>query len=263
MSDEPKSAKQIAMERADEMLAKSQDDSNHASQSAEEQAAMPAEPIATSLSEDQVKAFDSTSSAIKNRETNNKLDQIAPAIADEYLDHARYTDERKVRRYKTTFTPEETDALGEGILEQFRYHTNLRVFESTPEQYETNKGIKDKQGVSLADTVMKHHFQMDSGFWKRKLKPLAEDGKTIDQAVILSLAEENIEHHLGVITRDILGGIEPDQMDQLKAYVKLLGDRHKLDEKVISRALTTNDFGSLIKQYAQIARQFYTDSKKA
>ncbi|MBN1792762.1 hypothetical protein JW826_03700 [Candidatus Woesearchaeota archaeon] len=206
--------------------------------------------------------FDKISSALKKLEDRNHIDQIGPSVTDAYIGHAKFTDENGVVRYKTKFDQGEAEKLADKVYDQLVYHTHRRFFNMDQEKLDSLKGIKDAQGNSYVDTVVRYHFDLDRSTLRKSLKTRAENDDKIDHNALQEMLEDKVRHHAGIITGDILKDIEPKDMDALKAYIKELGDRHKLDEKVVKKAQKTYDIQSLIKQYMNIVQHHYSEPKK-
>jgi hypothetical protein len=206
--------------------------------------------------------FDKISSSLKNLEDRNHIDQIGPSITDAYISAAKYTDEKGVVRYKTKFKSDEAEKLGDKVFDQLVYHAHRRFFNIDKDKYDGLMGFKDPQGNAYVDTVVKYHFDIDRNTLKNSLKARAENDDKISHTVLESMLEDKVKHHSQIITGDILKDVRPEDMDALKAYIKQLGDRHKIDEKIINRAQKTYDIRDLIQQYMHIVQNNYSEPKK-
>ena len=206
--------------------------------------------------------FDKISSLLKNLEEKNHLDQIGPSVQDAYISHAKYTDSKGVVRYKTKFSTDEAEKLADKVYDQLVYHTHRRFFDMDDKKLGDLKSFKDPQGNPYVDTVVKHYFDLDRTSFRKSLKTRAENEDKISHDVLQGMLEDKVRHHAGIITGDILKEVEPKDMDALKAYIKELGERHKLDGKVIKKAQNTYDIQSLVQQYMGIVQQHYSEPKK-
>ena len=206
--------------------------------------------------------FSKITSDLHNWEDKNYFRQIGPSVADAYISVAKYTDSKGRDMYKDELSPEEAEKMGNAVYDALGYHIHRRFFDIDEGKYKDLLGFKDPQGNPYVDTVIRYHFQLDRTPFNDALQKMAEDGEKITHSVLEQMLEKNIKHHAGIIQGDILKEVNPEDMDSLKRYIKILGEKHNIDPKIIKRAEKTYDIKDLIDQYMRIVGRFYHEDKK-
>ena len=69
--------------------------------------------------------FESISKDLADIEHKQHIDQIGPAITEVYLNHAKYTDDKGVVRFKTKFTKDEGKKIAQASYDALAYHTQI------------------------------------------------------------------------------------------------------------------------------------------
>ena len=206
--------------------------------------------------------FSSIAKGLKNLEDKNHITQIGPSMADAYIQIAKYKDEKGREMYKTKFNEEEAGKLGDALYDKLVYHAHRRLFDIDEAKYKGLLDIKNAQGVPYVDAVVSHYFNLERSQLRNSLKDMALNEDDINHTVLEDLLKDNVQHHRGVITGQVVRDLKPTDMNAIKSEIKGLVEKHKLDPKIYKRAERTTDFRELMNQYVNVARQFYQEEPK-
>jgi len=207
--------------------------------------------------------FEEVSEELANVEHRQHIDQIAAALSDTYLQHAKYTDEKGVIRFKKKFTGEEARKLGHGLYDTLAYHSHRRVFGIDEEQYKALAKFKDPNGNPYIDVVTQYHFNLPR---QALVKDLAKDDEenTITHEDIQKIMKEKIKHHGDLLTQGIIskhGLDEPEHMDKVKTAIDKIVETYKLPKKRFdtSKIYTPNE---VLQTYVSLASAHYKEGAR-
>lgn len=207
--------------------------------------------------------FDKITKSIKNAEDKAKVDQIAPSVTDAYLSKAKYTDEKGVIHWKTKFDPKEAEELGDKIYNTLVYHAHRRYFDIDEDKYRGLLDIKDKFGNPYCDVVARHYFKLERNGFKNALRSRAENDEKIDPDFLQESLKDNIGHHVGLINGEITSELGPEDIDAIKAQIKAIIKKHKLDPKMVKKVDKIYDFQTLMNNYIGLIKQYYQEDEAA
>jgi len=203
--------------------------------------------------------FEKHAKRLKDSAEKAKVDQIGPSITNAYLEHAKYTDENGVIHFKTKFTTDEAESLGDKVYDTLGYHIHRRYFNIDESKYQALLGIKDPNGVPYVDTMVRYHMGLDRTDFKNQLKSIAEKDDPINHSALEKMLEKGIKRHIGLMQGEIIKDIgDPENMDALKEHIGKLVSKHKLPKKKwdVSKVY---DMEELVKTYIDLVSNYYSE----
>jgi hypothetical protein len=181
--------------------------------------------------------------SLANLNEDHKLDQIVPAALDGYFNanlgtgkdgnpiKIKYLDAQGVEHYKTKFSEAEAEKLADSVFDKLSYHANLRRFAMTPEQYETLRKVKDKNGNFYTDTVAVATFGIDREGMRQTFKA---NKKELTPQLVQEVVGEAFKHHQQQLQGDILKKIEPKHLGDLKNFISENQKKYDLDPEIFN-----------------------------
>jgi hypothetical protein len=205
--------------------------------------------------------FEKISKKLAKAEEQQHIDQIAPALKDVYIKHAKYTDSKGVVRFKRKFDKKSAEKLSDDLYNALGYHTHRRFFGMEDKHYNNLLSIKDSNGNPYVDSIISYHFDNIS---RKALKnTFARDDKEnyITAKGIEKALEKPIKKHAGMIQNGILGKEnleDPKHMNKIKGAIDNIVGKHKLSKKRYNTK-KMNDPEEVLGNYVQLSRENYQD----
>jgi len=202
--------------------------------------------------------FESISKDLADIEHKQHIDQIGPAITEVYLNHAKYTDDKGVVRFKTKFTKDEGKKIAQASYDALAYHTHRRVFGIDKETYQKLASYKDPNGNPYIDTVTQTYF---GGFRRKELERVftRHDENEISVQGLQKILENPINKHLNLLVQNKIskhGLDDPKHSDAVKKAIDNIVEKYHLPKK----RYNTKDMHSpdeIISTYVQLAQEHY------
>ena len=200
--------------------------------------------------------FSQISERLGNIEEEHHINQIASAVTDTYLTHAKY-DKDGVPHYKEEFTREEAEALGDKLYDALGFHLHRRYLKVDGKGYEALKAIKDPNGKPYIDTFTEYHFDIDRKGLKRSLGR-KKTGNKITIAGLQELLQDPVQKHAtksveGIVSKEHL--TDPENRDMVKGAIE--GIIREYNENPDDYELDRMDPRKLVSTYIDLARKHY------
>lgn len=200
--------------------------------------------------------FEKVSHKLARFGEEQKIDQIASALTDTYLTHAKY-DKDGVTHYKEEFTREEAEALGDKLYDALGFHLHRRYLKIDEKGYESLKNIKDPDGKPYIDIFTEYHFEIGRKQLKKSLAK-KKTGNMISIASLQELLQEPVQKHAtkaieGIISKEHLR--EPENREMVKGAIE--GIIKEYQENPEDYELDRMDHGRLVGTYIGLAQKHY------
>lgn len=200
--------------------------------------------------------FAEISKKLANVEEEHQINQIASALTDTYVTHAKYQKDG-VDYYKDEFTREEAEALGDKLYDALGFHLHRRYLKVDEKGYEALKAYKDPNGKPYIDTFTEYHFEIDRKGLKRSLGE-KKNGNKITVAGLQQLLKEPVQKHAtkslsGIVSKEHL--TEPEHREMVKGAIE--GIIKEYQENPDDYDLDRMDPRTLASTYVDLARKHY------
>jgi hypothetical protein len=201
--------------------------------------------------------FKDISKRLANIKHRQHVDQIGASLTEAYIKNAKFTDQKGVVRYKTEFTDEEAEKLGNDVYDSLVYHVHKRYFDIDEDKYKRLLDIKDPNGIPYADSIVQFHMDVDRQGLKKSLKK----HEKIEAGTIANLLEENIGRHVGKIRTGITKDLQdPENMNRLKEAIEHIKAEHGIAKKKYDTS-KMHDPREVLETYIALSGRYYAESE--
>jgi hypothetical protein len=209
--------------------------------------------------------FEEISKDLADIEHKQYINQIGPAMTDVFLKHSRYKDSEGVVHFKTKFTKEEGEELGDDIFDAMGYHIHRRVFGIDEKTYDKLKSAKDPNGNSYTDGVVSAYVpELDRQGLKKTFGQHDEDNEITPQS-IEELLKRPLTYHTDKLKKGLLaskGLDDPEHTEAIKGAIDNIVEKYHLSKKRFDTK-KMHDPNEVLSLYTQLAKQTYRDHNEA